>query len=48
MITTSYKPVYSISALTVLGLLTLLAGSVVLGIIALLWKVMQLIHLVTP
>ena len=43
-----YRPVDSLAMTVVLGLLALLAGSAVLGIISLIWKVMQLIHLVTP
>ena len=43
-----YRPVDSLAMTVVLGLLALLVGSAALGIIALIWKVMQLIHLVTP
>ena len=41
-----YRPVDSLAMTVVLGLLALLAGSAVLGVIALLWKVMHLVHLV--
>lgn len=43
-----YRPVDSLAMTVVLGLLALLVGSAALGIIALLWKAMQLVHLVRP
>ena len=44
----SYRPVDSLAMTVVLGLLALLAGSVVLGLCVIAYKVMQMIHLVTP
>ncbi len=44
----SYRPVDSLAMMVVLGLLALLAGSVVLGLCIIVYKVLQLIHLVTP
>ena len=44
----SYRPVDSLAMTVVLGLLALLAGSVVLGLCVIAYKVMQLLTGVTP
>ena len=47
MITIAYKPVDSMAALVALGLLALLAGSAVLGLCVIVYKVVQLLTGVT-